>query len=396
MPRGKFLIPPPTRLKSHSDPYLSLVIPFVCIFSSKQTNTCPINTMYFFKLISTLLIGTVTLAPLVNTQLSSSPVTCDCGFRDENSNIWSNVWYSNYQQANDGHEGSMKSDPTRATDKNYMVMDYSVQRPGSDYKRIFSKNNVNMTPQSAQLIVRSNDAGEMTSASFGTQRNDFLYGTFRSTIKMPSAPGTVAAFYHYYNDTSEIDMETLGRYTDPRLTYFAIQPQIRNEDGSASNLTHVKYPLEYDPTTDFHEYRFDWSPGSVGFYLDGQLASTIDTNIPSSPGRIMLNHWTDGNPNFSGVAPSDQDVVMEIANLTFFFNSTKDTSGPPCQVNQNPCDVQDITSGKLLPEKTAVWTHSRGALYDYRHACHARGYFKLRSHQNGIPIILMPLPILGT
>lgn len=143
----------------------------------------------------------------------------------------------------------MKSDPTRPMDKNYMVMDYSVQRPGSDYKRIFSKNNINMTPQSAQLIVRSNEAGEMTSASFGTQRNDILYGTFRSSIKVPSTPGTVAAFYHYYNDTSEIDMETLGRYTDPRLTYFAIQPQIRDEDGTASNLTHVKYPLEYDPTT---------------------------------------------------------------------------------------------------------------------------------------------------
>jgi hypothetical protein len=57
----------------------------------------------------------------------------------------------------------------------------------------------------------------------------------------------------------------------------------------------------------------------------------------------MLNHWTDGNPSFSGVAPSDQDVIMEIANLTFFFNSTMDTSGPPCQVNQNPCDVQGNT-----------------------------------------------------
>ncbi|KAI8341961.1 concanavalin A-like lectin/glucanase domain-containing protein [Chlamydoabsidia padenii] len=250
-------------------------------------------------------------------------------------------------------------------DKNYMVMDYKLQRPGSDYKRIFSKNNINLTTQSAQLIVRSMD-GEMTSAAFGTQRNDFLYGTFRSFIKTPSAPGTVASFYYYWNDTAEIDMETLGRYTDPRQTYFAIQPQIRNEDGSASELTHAKYPLTYDPTMDFYEYRFDWLPDSVDFYLDGHLASTMNTNIPSSPGRIILNHWTDGNPHFSGQAPMDQDIIMEVANLTFFFNSTKDTSGPTCKLNQSPCDVKDITSRKLLPfdnsSPTSSSSSSRGSL----------------------------------
>lgn len=303
-----------------------------------------------------LLFGLVTTTTLlagsglfVKAQLSSSPVTCDCGFRDENNNIWTNVWYADYQQT-EGNTYHAATAMDLKRDKHYLVMDYTMKRDNYNYTRIFSKNNVNLSPESAQLIVRSNDNGDMTSASFGTERHDFLYGTFRASIKMPSVPGTVASFYYYESDSAEIDMETLGRYTDPRQTFFAIHPQIYNDDGTASNLTHIKRPLDYDPTTSFNEYRFDWIPDSVGFYLNGQLASTLDTNIPSTPGRIILNHWTDGNPKFSGVAPNDQEIMMEIANMTFFFNSTQDNdAGPACQFNQNACDVKDITSRKLLP-----------------------------------------------
>ncbi|CAO3595776.1 unnamed protein product [Absidia cylindrospora] len=305
--------------------------------------------MLGFGLVTTLFVGSGLIAPLVKAQLdSSSSITCDCGFRDENNNVWTNVWFSDYQQS----EGNVYHDATAMDlkrDKNYLVMDYTMKRENYNYTRIFSKNNVNLSPQSAQLIVRSNSDGDMTSASFGTERNDFLYGTFRASIKMPSAPGTVAAFYYYESDSAEIDMETLGRYTDPRQSFFAIHPQIYNDDGTASNLTHIKHPLDFDPTTEFNEYRFDWAPDSVGFYLNGQLASTLDTNIPSTPGRVILNHWTDSNPKFSGVAPMDQDILMEVANLTFFFNSTQDASGPPCQSNHNACDVKDITSRRLLP-----------------------------------------------
>jgi beta-glucanase (GH16 family) len=79
-------------------------------------------------------------------------------------------------------------------------------------------------------------------------RSDFLYGTYRARIKVSDHPGTVAAFYFYHNDTSEIDMETLSRFTDPYQTYFAVKPQIYNEDGSASNLTNEKHSLLFNPT----------------------------------------------------------------------------------------------------------------------------------------------------
>lgn len=79
-------------------------------------------------------------------------------------------------------------------------------------------------------------------------RNDFLYGTFRARIKTSQIAGTVAAFFFYRNDTCEIDMESLSRFTDPYKTYFAIQPQVYNPDGSASPVTNEKHALPFNPT----------------------------------------------------------------------------------------------------------------------------------------------------
>lgn len=83
---------------------------------------------------------------------------------------------------------------------------------------------------------------------FFLDRNDFLYGTYRARLKTSNIAGTVAAFFFYRNDTCEIDIETLSRYTDPYKTYFAVHPQVYNPDGSASDTTNEKYDLQFNPT----------------------------------------------------------------------------------------------------------------------------------------------------
>ena len=80
-------------------------------------------------------------------------------------------------------------------------------------------------------------------------RQDILYGTFRASMKTSSEPGTVAAFFFFKDNTCEIDMESLSRIQNPWKTYFSVQPQIYNEDGSASNLTNDKHTLPFDPTS---------------------------------------------------------------------------------------------------------------------------------------------------
>ncbi|KAI7855739.1 concanavalin A-like lectin/glucanase domain-containing protein [Circinella umbellata] len=219
-------------------------------------------------------------------------------------------------------------------------MDYTVPaKHVNTIDRIFDPNNVQVIGDNGiHLNVKKTDNDGFTSASFGTRRQDILYGTFRASMKTSSEPGTVAAFFFFKNNTCEIDMESLSRIQNPWKTYFSVQPQIYNEDGSASNLTNDKHTLPFDPTSAFHEYRFDWTPEDVTYYLDGEEANRINQNIPDAPGRVLINHWTDGNPNYSGLPPA-QDATLSLANLTLFFNSSEATAPPACQRSSKPCSI---------------------------------------------------------
>ncbi|KAG0171936.1 hypothetical protein DFQ29_008634 [Apophysomyces sp. BC1021] len=216
-------------------------------------------------------------------------------------------------------------------------MDYTVPSKHDALARVFDPSNIQLENGVVQLAVKSNN-GKPTCSSFGTKRADLLYGTFRISMKTTPVSGTVSAFFLFGNITSEIDIEALSRLQDPWQTYFTIHPQIYNKDGTASNVTHDEYAGEFNPTVEFHEYRFDWIPGAVKYYVDGQYINTLAQNIPDFPGRVMINHWTDGNPSFSG-GPPTEDAILEIANMTLFFNSSEFTSPPICRSTHEPCSV---------------------------------------------------------
>ena len=104
---------------------------------------------------------------------------------------------------------------------------------------------------------------------------------------------------------------------------------------------------------DYHEYRFDWIPGQAIFYIDGQEANRLYTNIPTVPGRILVNHWTDGNANFSQ-GPPQQSAFMEVQNITMFFNvSSNDSSANSmaCQKSHKACSI-DVTTAESQPAST--------------------------------------------
>ena len=75
----------------------------------------------------------------------------------------------------------------------------------------------------------------------------------------------------------------------------------------------------------FHEYRFDWLPDRIDYYIDGWHALTFTDNIPSSPGAIHFSHWSDGNPLWT-MGPPPEDAVMTVAYVKAYFNTT---SSPP-------------------------------------------------------------------
>ncbi|SAL99844.1 hypothetical protein [Absidia glauca] len=281
---------------------------------------------------------------------------CDCGYHDpssEPSTVWTNGWFMNF--GNDltvnNERTTLARAPTKTTisrlQQDFFMAGYEIAAKYEDtYSRVFSMDNVKMTNDVLQLAVTVNHTSNNASVrcgAIGTKRQDILYGTFRSQMRLTPINGTVQAMY-FYNPDGEIDIEILGA-VDPPQAYFALHPGLQEPNGRASALTHDNHPLGFNPTTDLHDYRFDWYPDRSDFYIDQQLAHTLVTNVPHTPGRLMFSHWTDGNVKFSK-GPPTEDAVMEIASFVALFN-TSAGSAMACQRTQQACSIQDVLNGEL-------------------------------------------------
>ncbi|KAK3313872.1 glycoside hydrolase, family 16 [Apodospora peruviana] len=172
--------------------------------------------------------------------------------------------------------------------------------------------------------------GMVPVAEVDTQRMDLSWGTFRASMKISHVPGTCAAFFWYFNDTQEIDMEFLSKDFDPSNNSYPVNLVLQSREAAeagykaAETGNFVKAYLPFDPTKDLHEYRIDYMPGRVFFYADGILLAQMNGSaVPSrSPGgHLILQHWSNGNPLWSG-GPPREDAVLTVSYVKAYFNSS--------------------------------------------------------------------------
>lgn len=151
-------------------------------------------------------------------------------------------------------------------------------------------------------------------------------------------------------------MEFLSReYTAGKQVYpinLVIQSKQSMEAGydASKTGTFQRVNLTFDPTDGFHEYRFDYLPGRVLFYADSQkLAEMEGDAIPSDAGHLILQHWSNGNPLWSG-GPPTQDALLTVSYVKAYFNSS-DTKGKAdwskrcADAKTAVCTVADVTAG---------------------------------------------------
>ena len=95
------------------------------------------------------------------------------------------------------------------------------------------------------------------------------------------------------NPHDEIDIEFLGN--DTTKVQF-------NHYTNAKGGHEYLYDLGFDASEDYHEYAFLWEEDSIVYYVDGKAVHETTDNIPSTPGRIMMNLWNvhDSNKEWAG------------------------------------------------------------------------------------------------
>ncbi|MHC4258364.1 MAG: family 16 glycosylhydrolase [Planctomycetota bacterium] len=153
------------------------------------------------------------------------------------------------------------------------------------------------------LKKQETEKKDYTGAEYRTKEK-FLYGRYVVSAKFPKGSGIVTSFFTFRAPAipkwQEIDVEVLGKDTS--------HVQFTHHWGKPPKSEWIAETFELDFTTDsdFHEYAFEWIPGQITWFLDGEKRYTAsDENIPYLPQQIlpqqiMMNIWINHNPDWVG------------------------------------------------------------------------------------------------
>ncbi|KAI9671292.1 MAG: hypothetical protein M1831_004200 [Alyxoria varia] len=211
------------------------------------------------------------------------------------------------------------------------------------------------------------------------RRSDMWVGSFRVGLKVGPAGGggggmagssgederwkrTCIGIFWYHSPTHEIDLELLTREFNASAGKFTahLVMQTPDYDNSKSPDTYQVVGLPIDPADGFfHEYRFDILEGGddgtetmVRFYVDGRYLSTVHYDYRKSTasegenrpkdgfrgedrghdsrnpgllgdrqGNLFINHWSNGNPLWSG-GPPETRATVTVGWVRVYFNSS--------------------------------------------------------------------------
>ena len=160
---------------------------------------------------------------------------------------------------------------------------------GNPFNCVWRPSQVTFSNGSMFLNLTRDDTGSGYPYKSGEYRTKafFGYGYYEVKMKPAKNVGTVSSFFTYTgpsdnNPWDEIDIEFLGK--DTTMVQFNWY-----KNGVGGNEYYHR--LGFDASQDFHTYGFEWRPNYISYYVDGVKVYTGTRNIPSTPGKIMMNLW---------------------------------------------------------------------------------------------------------
>lgn len=137
--------------------------------------------------------------------------------------------------------------------------------------------NVRVVKGELRLPANTTNGGELYSDELHG------YGSYTTRAKVPSAPSSITGFFLYSppDFESEVDIEIFNDRS--RRIIFT---SYKNDN----KVTETKR-LPFHPTRGFHNYRFDYTPRAIKFYVDGRLMKRITRNVPDEAMRLYTNAW---------------------------------------------------------------------------------------------------------
>lgn len=159
---------------------------------------------------------------------------------------------------------------------------------GSCFDCGWYKQNTSLENGMLSLTIDKDHSGKYnySGAEYRTHEH-YSYGYYETSMQAIKNDGVVSSFFTYTgpsedNPWDEIDIEVLGKDTT--------KVQFNYYTNGVGNHEYM-YDLGFDASNGFHTYGFDWQPNYIAWYVDGKEVYRATENIPSTPGRIMMNTW---------------------------------------------------------------------------------------------------------
>ena len=210
-----------------------------------------------------------------------------------------------------------------------------------------------------------------------TSRQDIRYGSFRSLLRSPprAVPplkpgdpvilaGSVLTMAVKFNLTEATTLNLMNTNAPQNAwASFLLHDDFPNHSSGAgyANMTNIT-----TSPWDFTEYRVDWTPQEVNYFIDNILYRTItkelDKKLPSVPGALYFTHWSTGN-YYSSQGPPENESIANVGWVRTFFNSSLMTNDEHaafdsrCHVS-DACMQSDLTlrgSTPYSPAATLLW-----------------------------------------
>lgn len=206
-----------------------------------------------------------------------------------------------------------------------------------------------------------------------TARRDIKYGSFiaclRSPVKYGGRGGTSLSLVVEFNATQSISINLQNKdFPSDASVSMLVNGEIPSPDrmvayADMSNSSGSFGKGTIDPWN-YTEFRIDWTPKELRFYIGDFLARSIllanDPSIPSVPATVYLGHASNGDPDASQ-GPPTEDTIANVAWIRTFFNSSLDEAKPflndSCSIAQ-ACLVDDRSlrgSSRFTQQSEEVW-----------------------------------------
>lgn len=174
---------------------------------------------------------------------------------------------------------------------------------GGMFNCTWKSSNISFNDGKMNLSIYSDGRGGYTGGEYRT-RQTFGYGMYDVCMKPVKNDGVVTSFFTYTGPSDgtvwdEIDIEFLGKDTT--------KVQFNYYTNGVGNHEYV-YDLGFDASQGYHQYGFYWDKNSITWYVDTKPVYTATKDIPSTPGKIMMNVWPGTGVDewlnrYNGVAP---------------------------------------------------------------------------------------------